>query len=43
MRQDAALFGSAGYQETFDRNTHAWTLKFGLRLNWLARAPSAGN
>ncbi len=34
FRRDAAWFGSAGYQENFDGNTHAWTIKLGLRLNW---------
>jgi outer membrane autotransporter protein len=34
MSQDAALFGSAGYQKTFDGDTHAWTLKLGMRFNW---------
>ena len=34
IRQDAAFYGSAGYQETFDGDTHAWTLKLGMRFNW---------
>ena len=34
FRQDAAVYGSAGYQKTFDGDTHAWTVKFGMRLNW---------
>ncbi len=34
FRQNAAFYGSAGYQENFDGDTHAWTLKLGLRVNW---------
>jgi len=34
IRTDAAVFGSAGYQENFDGDIHAWTVKFGFRMNW---------
>ena len=30
----SAIFANVGYQRTLDRDTHAWTGKFGVRFNW---------
>jgi outer membrane autotransporter protein len=34
VREEAAFFGSAGYQENLDGDIQAWTVKLGFRLNW---------
>jgi outer membrane autotransporter protein len=34
MSRSSALIANVGYQWNLDKDTHAWTGKLGIRINW---------